>query len=171
MLAAIALIAFGCLALLNETPIWASVAFTGTVLILLIAVVGIVYREGERRASLVGASLFGWTYLLLSCGPGFTDSTRPLLAGTPILESLYPHVERLIEVQFGAGGEMPDVPDGAEFTNIGPRRLGYRFPIAKYFRTVGHSLFALVFAAVGSIVARLFYFSNLTFVRPMDQVK
>lgn len=157
LLFAIAVIAFACVALLNATALWACIAFTGTVLVLLTATVGILFRVDESRASYIGASLFGWTYVLFSFGPAFSESTKPLLVSTPILELLYAHVEREIELHIGPGGAFLDLPEEAEIIQQPRSPYAYRFPIAKQFHTVGHSLFGLLFVTAGGLVARFFY--------------
>jgi hypothetical protein len=179
MLAIVAFVAFGCVSLSNATATWACMAFTGAVIILLISAVGIVYGESERRAYCIGTSLFGWTYLLLSFAPGFMESTRPHLLTTPLLDLLHRQVERWIELPKDYPGFLREseslgivvVPDtardryemwagAAAIRSAGRGGYSYGFPIAEHFHTVGHALFAILFATAGGLVARFYYSTN-----------
>ena len=77
LLAATALVAFGCFALLNASPIVAA-AMMGAVAVLLVAAVVLsIYRTGDKRAFWIGFAIFGWSYLLLCYGPIFTENNSP----------------------------------------------------------------------------------------------
>ena len=77
LLIATAVIAVGCFALLNASPIVAA-AMTGAVALLLVATVVLsIYRTGDKRAFWIGFAIFGWSYLLLCYGPIFTETNSP----------------------------------------------------------------------------------------------
>ncbi len=72
-----------------STP-WGAAALSVALSILTLAVLGIIYRRGERRAFCTGAVLCGWAYLTLTSGPWFIDYVRPKLITSRTLEWAYP---------------------------------------------------------------------------------
>jgi hypothetical protein len=72
-----------------STP-WGAAALSVALSILTLAVLGIIYRRGERRAFWTGAVLCGWAYLTFSSGPWFIDYVRPKLITSRTLEWAYP---------------------------------------------------------------------------------
>jgi len=77
LLIATALVAVGCLAILNATPIVASAMMGAVALLLVAAIVLSIYRTGDKRAFWIGFAIFGWSYLLLCYGPIFTENNSP----------------------------------------------------------------------------------------------
>ena len=77
--------AVGAAALRSSSGLWADVLFTLTLAMLGVAILGLAYRRGARRASWAGFALFGGGYLLACFGPWFATEVRPHLATTPLL--------------------------------------------------------------------------------------
>jgi hypothetical protein len=72
--------AIGFAALREGSEAWASVTFTATAIILLMALPLLIYSRGAIRAAWVGFTLFGWAYLAFA----FSSWSRENL-GTPPL--------------------------------------------------------------------------------------
>ncbi len=132
MLAAVAFVAFGCVALYTANEVWAMATMALTVIVLLVAILGVIHLH--PKAFYVGMCVFGWSYLLLTYGPTMRDSVRPLAVTDGILDLVYDIVQRA------------------------PAGLGnpYGTPDIRHFRPIGHSLFALVFAIIGGVVGQWF---------------
>jgi hypothetical protein len=78
LLAATALVAFGCLALLKSSSFLAAAMLGAVALALIAAVLLAIYRVGDRRAFWLGFAIFGWSYLLLCYGSIFKDNNSPI---------------------------------------------------------------------------------------------
>lgn len=65
MLAGVAGVALGCVALLYASPVASGIAYTVTTVLLLTAVVGGIVLQKEARAFWVGFAVFGWGYVAL----------------------------------------------------------------------------------------------------------
>lgn len=91
---AVVLLAAGLAALVGATPIWANSTFTVTLGILLLAVGGVVYRDGARRAFWLGFLVLGWSYLAFAFGPWFRPNLSDRLATTQALAALHGQVAR-----------------------------------------------------------------------------
>jgi hypothetical protein len=90
MLGAIALFAIGLTCLLNASSPWAGVAFSSLLSVLTVALIGVAYRRGDRRAFWLGLAICGWFYFMLSSGPWFADYIGPGLVTTKVLKLAYP---------------------------------------------------------------------------------
>jgi hypothetical protein len=88
LLAATALVALGCLALLKSTPLLAAAMMGAVALTLVAAVVLTLYRSGDRRAFWAGFAIFGWSYLLICYGPVFTENYSPFGSGRMVTARL-----------------------------------------------------------------------------------
>ena len=64
MLAAVAFVGFGCVALCNANEAWAGAAMGLTVVVLLAAILAAIYSQ--PRAFYIGVCVFGWSYLVLT---------------------------------------------------------------------------------------------------------
>src|SRR5438270_8186539 len=82
------LIAVGVAALRSASQLWAGMIFTLTLALLGVAVIGVIYRRGARRAFWLGATLFGGGYLIVSFGPWFATEVRPYLVTSALLDAL-----------------------------------------------------------------------------------
>ena len=58
--------------------------------LLTLALLGVIYRRGERRAFWTGFAIFGWTYMTLSSGPWFLENVRPQLVTSSLIATAYP---------------------------------------------------------------------------------
>jgi len=77
LLAATAIVAVGCLALVKPSALLAAVTMGVVALALLAAVILSIYRSGDKGAFWLGFTIFGWSYLLLCYGPIFTENNSP----------------------------------------------------------------------------------------------
>jgi hypothetical protein len=148
-------------ALRSASDLWAALLFTLTATSLLVAVLGAVYRPRGRRAFWLGFALFGWAYLLL----GLVPEARSQLATTRLLDDVYARVlgrdGLTITLAPRPGGNQVASLDGSTpvmaweiasnsfVISSGPR--------AESFRRIGNSLFSLLFALLGGLLARRFH--------------
>ena len=161
MLAAVALVGFGCVALYNANEAWAGAAMGLTTFVLLVALVGACHSNS--RAFYTGACIFGWGYLILNYVPPMHESIRPLAAMDALLDIVYEPMQRDVTVDTNALNIDPHIwlktNSHVEVSFIsGPTGVIYiyRMPIQKHFRAIGHSLFALIFAIIGGAVGQCF---------------
>ena len=66
MLVAVAFVGFGCVALYNANEVLAMGIMALTVIVLFVAILGSINLD--PRAFYIGMCVFGWGYLLLTCG-------------------------------------------------------------------------------------------------------
>ena len=90
LLRAVLLCALGMACLIFPSSPWGGAVFSFTLGVLTLALLGICYRRGDRRAFWTGFALCGWTYLALSSGPWFVTYVRPHLVTSKVLEWAYP---------------------------------------------------------------------------------
>jgi hypothetical protein len=90
LLVAIGICAVGLACLKFASSPCAGAVLSFTLGFLTLAVLGIVYRQGERRAFWVGVFLCGWAYMTLSSGPWSSDYIRPRLVTSKLLQWAYP---------------------------------------------------------------------------------
>ena len=164
LLGLMAFVAIGCNALVNASAFWAGLLFTVTIFVLMVAVLGSIYRHGSARAFWLGFAIFGWAYLWLVCGPtpgrtfsedGWQFEPQEPLATTKLLSfffhNLLPQVRgRTVVPQTSPGG-------GTGMFMGTPGAMKVPIALARDFFCVGHSLWALLFAYVGGWVARYFH--------------
>jgi len=164
-------------ALRSASDEWASVLFTLTIVMLAIAVLGALFRQGQRRAFWTGFALFGWGYLLVCFGHWFATEVNPHLVTTKLLERVYPRLAKnprdapydavvnTYSMNLDAvvvSTNVARVPIALDVTQSQapqqPRQLTIALAVAtpEAFLRVGHSLLALVFAYLGALVARYF---------------
>lgn len=177
LLGVVALIAVACAALRSASEIWGSAAFTLTVGALFAALLGLIFRQRASRAFWGGFALLGWGYLLLVFGPWFKDNVSHQLLTTKLLDYLHPKLQRSANapVTYSAfTPTMTTVPrtgwsqSGATWSaNTGAAVVGgntttftvraIATPVPQHFMQVGHSLWALLLASAGGLLARYFY--------------
>lgn len=75
----------GVAALHSPTPLWTATIYTLALALLGLAVPGLIYRTGPRRAFWVGFAAFGWGYWFLALSPWIGDQVRPHLFATTLL--------------------------------------------------------------------------------------
>ena len=124
-------------ALKASTPLWASVVFSGTLLVLAFALLGC--WLGTKRRLWAGIALFGWGFIALTCGP-LETSVRQRLVTTHLL--------------LWANDQWHGPPVFLSYVS----GLSIQPPIGALsnFEQIGHSLFAIVFAALGAFAAGCF---------------
>jgi hypothetical protein len=92
LLVAVAIFAIGMACLMFASTPWAGMLLSVTLGALTLALLGVFYRRGERRAFWAGFALCGWVYMTLSFGPWFIDHVRPRLVTANLLEWAYPQL-------------------------------------------------------------------------------
>ncbi|HEV3164637.1 MAG TPA: hypothetical protein VGZ22_11465 [Isosphaeraceae bacterium] len=152
----IAITGIGMAALTHPTATWDAGLLTATAIVLLSAGVAAGLLRGPRRAFWVGFTVFGLGYLLLSASP----EIRPRLLTTSALDYLFPMVVRqpdmtpqeVTQLEFARalkrwaeGPANPSSSPALDFTGL------YRD-----FMQIGHTLVALLFAALGGFWAQWF---------------
>ena len=142
LLGLVAVAAVGCAALLNANEMWASIVGTLVFVVVLSGVIASVYRSGSNRAFSIGFALFGVAHFC-------ADSIAPLshLLTEPISTLAWAYID-------GATLET-DVGE------VGTLDFGFHArPVVAgeiYCGSVIHSLLTLVFAILGGLIARYFY--------------
>jgi hypothetical protein len=175
MMGFVVLLAVGMAALRYPTKLWASLFLSVTLVVLVVAVLGGLFRRGLDRSFWAGFALCGWFYFILSCGPWFNDVVSPLLFTTACLDLIYPHVAApeqtamvlmepgSIGLAGGFGGPPPppksiwdhwwDIDNAAAgFSVANNFDVNRSLP----FQLIGHSLLALIFGYTGGVIARRF---------------
>jgi hypothetical protein len=133
--------AVGMVGLKEGTALWAGIACTLTLLLLLGAVASATFAKGRGRAAAGGFAIFGLAYLALAFNAwsGWSTGLTFLLTDR-LLDELHP----LIHPQQVAAGNALLVQ-----LNSGSWGGGMQS-----YRQVGHSLGALLFAVLGAFWAR-----------------
>jgi hypothetical protein len=90
LLFAVGLCAVSMACLVYASTPWAAAVLSIALAALVLSLIGIIYRRGERRAFWVGFAICGWAYITLSSGPWFDSSLRYQLATSRLLEWAYP---------------------------------------------------------------------------------
>jgi hypothetical protein len=153
-------IALGIAALLNPTPVWASVLFLFTVALMSAAVVGAITGRGKMRMTWAGVAIFGWIYLGIVFGPlpNGNGTTIPALPTMLIYEYtldqyLIPQSKAAYkDVIFENTNQAESLLDKATLRGK-PRVL----VDVMHLKRVVHCLGALIFAVIGGFVGRFLY--------------
>lgn len=163
--------AVGCALLVYATPAWSQLTFTCSLAVLIAAAVAAIVRRDARRAFWAGFAGVGLAYLWLVCGSWQTPyghaHVRDCLVMTAVLEWCHekmPHTRSMppsppAGMYSGMGGASTML--GGPMTGGMPMGMGNVSPGANLtgppdmadFSIVGHSLFALVFAMLGGLLA------------------
>jgi hypothetical protein len=180
LLAVIALCGIGFAALRSPSQMWASALFAVALGSLPVALLNAFYARERQRAFWVGFFIIGGTYFASTQGPWVRDEFGPRLVTTAVLDLLYVQVA---PPPIGAGGTLfsratttavlyesafkeyvtlfgsPPRTQWAEWTEP-DRATGVGLQVSKItlvspetFRSIGHSLFTLVLAALGGLYA------------------
>jgi len=72
-------VAVGVAALRSGSEDWAGIVSALTLGLLGVALLGVLFRQGPRRAFWSGFALFGWGYLALTMAPWFSGEVGPRL--------------------------------------------------------------------------------------------
>lgn len=91
--AVVFVVALALASLRLTSHVWAGTVLLLTLATLFLAILGVVYRQGERQAFWLGFILLGWGYMALA-SHFWWDRTavRPHLATTSLLQWLYPYL-------------------------------------------------------------------------------
>lgn len=180
LMALVAFAAIGCGGLVRPSVFLASLAFTATLVVLLIAILAAVGRTGTARVFWIGFALAGWGYLWLAHWPDeeYTVSNQwrlqtagPLLT-TKLLRmahaAIHPAPQGFSPTPQGVGGvgggffAVPTDPRlGPVFGQMSSPNpavaawAAYEETLSAFMR-FGHSLWALVFAYLGAHLTRCF---------------
>ena len=81
--------AVGLAALRNANALWAGALLLVCLGSVGVAVLGVLYQRGQRRAWWVGFGLFEGGYLVLAFGPWFAEQVEPKLGTTQVLNYVH----------------------------------------------------------------------------------
>jgi len=158
LLGLVALVAVAVPALMHASLWWAAAWLSGCLLVLGIALLGIVYRDGPRRAFWIGFALLGWGYTLTVYGPVLDRQVGHRLITTKV--PAYAQLQRGLDEPVSSGPvEIALHPkyDNIVYWVTESGTMLVDPPQWDFFQQVGHSLFALLLAYVGGLVSRCFY--------------
>lgn len=152
-IAGITVVGLGVAALLNASYPWAVGSWSIVLAVLLTTVLSAVFSRGGSRAFFIGASIFGWSWILLSYSPPSARLVNPLTAVDELLDIAGQALERRVPTEPKAA-----IPRGATYveSNAGGG-VTYGLPILQYFRAVGHAMLALMFGVCGGLFGRLLF--------------
>ena len=167
VLAVVLVGAIGSVALLRGGDPWANLLGLATIGLLGAAILGVLHRRGARRSFWQGFALFGWGYWLLAFGPAISPRSGPELPTSRWLGDLHARVAApAINHPDGSGidnlnpGDRPGSPPAVRPDREGePRRAASMVAVGadlRQFSVVGHCLFTLLAALLGSRLARWF---------------
>jgi hypothetical protein len=190
LLGAVLLVSIGCAALASASDIWTKAITTATILALLVATVGALALPAGSRAFAAGSASCGWIYLLLVQGPWF-EALKPELATTAALNQLvvmmhpdaiaaspYVSATRIATQQLTTtstitiGSGMGPASGGIVYTTptVVPAGAWAGANVAGNFQHIGQSLWTLLLACGGGMLARLFAGSRARTAPPVTQV-
>jgi hypothetical protein len=157
LLLAILTIGSGLAALCRPSNLAANTVFSLMVLALGVAVIAALYRNEPARAFWTGFLAFGSLYAVLSLTPCFYQNLGNRLLTTTILDMLYPSIPPLPRSTNTKpspwelwAGRPSDYDHYREHS-------GVSVSTTDYLHVIGHSLFAMLAAAGGGLLARRFY--------------
>jgi hypothetical protein len=133
-------------ALSSPSDLWAKGLFTLALGALVVAVINVLFSGGCSRAFWAGFLIAGGTYFVVSTTPGLRDHLVPQLFTELVLDQIYrdivarSHSVRAIGSNFGMASRIANLRDGLPA-----------------LQQTSHSLFTLLFAALGGAYARLRY--------------
>jgi hypothetical protein len=167
VISAASLIGLGCAALRYASDSWADGLFSLALLLIGVAILGSIYRRGERRAFWAGFAMFGTGYLVVSTAPWFDTEVAPHLATTVALEALHARfafkpvvappgvtVVGNVVVTDSEGSEVGGAPKTIVNASSLASSGGPLTSDPAMFRRVGHAFFSIVAAGFGGLVAR-----------------
>jgi hypothetical protein len=176
MLGLVLFCAVGLAAMRYASDGWASLCFSLALGVLGCATLPLLLRRGPRRAYWVGFNALGWGYLAACFGPWCGENIRPHLVTTWTIERAAPflvHPRVLVITQRGKDAarivdSILAVPD--DLTAVAHEEFrGYTYYSGwpamiqmkalapgdpEHVQRIGHSLLALVAAAIGGAAAR-----------------
>jgi len=154
LLAAVALIGIGLVALNSAGPLTAGLLTVATVGALLTAVVGVIYRAGEARAFWLGVVLFGGVYFVIAFTPA-------LPAAELSLREPLKAVRRAFWTTSIPAGQTP-LPKGKDSAFDEAAQSWRSWPAWDGgFGATVHCLANWLWALIGGMIARWFYVTSL----------
>ena len=174
--------AVGIAALRESTDVWDNAVFGGTLAMLMLAILLAVHRMERRRAFWLGFSLFGAIYLAASLVPAIESRLLTTQALVKI-DEMVPRpksfaitftttggttgpstsLDKLQAVAFSADGSTLAAQSNGKFRlwSLGNGRfLRSSNGSSENFKTIGHSLFALLIAFAGGHLSRFLHARN-----------
>lgn len=158
------MVALALPALLQASLWWAAAWLSGCLVGLGVALLGIVYRDGPRRAFWIGFAVFGWGYMIAVYGPVLDRHIGVRLVTTKALAyaQLHGAFNRSPKLVIGSANKFhlssclnSDRPKPRKSPFTGDD--GYIPPQWDFFQQVGHSVFAILLACVGGFVSQWFH--------------
>lgn len=149
--------------------LWAASVLLLIIAVLLVGVLGMVYRRSGRRAFWSGLTLFGAAYMLLALAPALDSTVGEHLITTKLLRQVHERfnpprrdvtLDEAITLAIASnafathGGRVQawDAATGRPVRTAAAARASW-----EDVRRGGHALFALVCCVVGGLLARYFY--------------
>lgn len=173
----IAVVALGCGGLLHPSAYAESFAFTFTIVLLFVAVLGAIARKGSARVFWLGAAVAGWGYLWMAHWsdpespilPNWELQTNGPLLTTRLLRAACDRLHPAPPPQGSGMGMFSLRPERPGNQNAPPQLFGgqpvnappvtvvpYERLLAAFMR-VGHCLWTLIFAYLGARLACYLY--------------
>ena len=146
LMLAVLVVAVALAALRTASETWAGVMFLITCGVLCLAIVGVVCRDGPKRAWWLGFALFGWGYLLLA---QWSTVNLPTMA---LLDAIAARLGMQVQFSGGMGGGKMSVAPWA-----GGFGWGGGGPSDESLREIAHCLWALAAAVLGGLLARTMF--------------
>ena len=158
--------AIGFAALREGSEAWASVTFTATAIILLMAFPVLIYSRGALRAACVGFTLFGWAYFAFTFSSWWSGEhlAAPPLPTKWLLglvhDQIHAKPQYIPNPQFPGAGfiSIPgmNMPPSVQQYIVKPGTT-YWMGSEVHYRQIGHCLLALLFGALGAVWSRLVF--------------
>jgi hypothetical protein len=170
--------AVGLAALRNANELWAGMLLLVALAAVGFASMGAAVLRGQERCWWAGFAYFGGAYMALTVGPWLSDTFRPQLGTTRLLDHLQqlmfasgPQTVRDIalspsaliaqklETELAQARQVTRNPDADPAVQVLKRRLqAVQGQLAtKDFHSIGHSLFAILAGLVGGAAAGWLY--------------
>lgn len=151
-MAAVAFIAIATTALRSASHHWASVTFTLALGGLATAVLYAICGGRQHRPFWLGFALFGWGYMTLAFAPWFSEHVQSRLPTTNAIDHLFHRANPGVGTITNVMGALPPVHTYIRRDPARPGQVVFVNP--EDVQETGHSLFALLAALIGGIVAR-----------------
>jgi hypothetical protein len=168
LMAAVLVVAVGFAGLRAASLLWASALFSTAIALFAAVIVGAVVSQGLARARCLGFAIFGITYLLVAfwLWPAPNGISAPPFLTKVLLDHFQPSFNTVgvMTIDPGPIGEFELDPRPivgalpAPAPTTGPAAtapFAGRFVNLLHFRRIGHTLAAIVFALLGSLVGSL----------------
>jgi hypothetical protein len=183
LMAFIVAAAVGLAALRNANELWAGMLLLVALAAVGFALMGAAILRGKERYWWAGFAFFGGAYLALSVGPWLSDTFRPQLGTTHLLDHLQqlmfasgPQALRAVQVrslslqaqkletELARVARNPDADPAVQVLMMKLQAAQGQLaanktaaPHTEDFHSVGHSLFAILAGLVGGAAARWLY--------------